>query len=141
LLSTADLYNAETSLNTDLDGDQITGLPFTGGIATIDGIDLGTTPLGYAIKPLNSPPVVVTFSGQNASPSFPGGGWSPIAAAASVNGFQLYWRNIPSNQFALWNLGNSGSFTSVALLSQTDLFTAEANLNFDLNKDGTVGFL
>jgi hypothetical protein len=141
LLSTADLYDAESSFNTDLNGDSITGLPFTGGIAIINGIDLGTSPLGYAIKPSNNSPVTVTYSGQNASTSFPGGGWSAIAAAASPGGFQLYWRNITTDQYALWNLGNNGSYSSGTLLSQSDLLTAEASLNYDLNRDGTVGIL
>jgi len=141
LLSSANLYAAESSLNADLDKDGITGLPFIAGTATIKGVNLGTTPLGYGIKVATSPAIPVTVSGQNASASNPGSGWNALAAAPSANGFQLYWKNVNTNQFARWNLGSSGTMTSASLLTQADIFSAETSLNFDLNNDKRIGIL
>ena len=139
-LTTQELLTAETALNFDLNQDSITGFPYTPGYATINGLNLGTTASGYALKSGTTTPIEITFSGQFASPSNPGVGWSAIAAAANGSGYDLYWRNTTSSQFARWTLNSSGALIGGASLSTQQLLTAETALNFDLSGNG-VGIL
>jgi hypothetical protein len=139
MLSNAELVAAEISLNTDLNGNGSIGLTFTAGATTINGVNLGITDFGYAIKVGSSSPVFITYIGQNASASNPGFGWSAIAAAASFSGYDLYWANSLTNQYARWNLNGSGELTSGVFLSNSEFFTAETALAADINRDGITG--
>jgi len=139
ILSPADLYASESSINHDLNRDGITGLPFTPAGATIGGLSLGTTPFGYALQPAGGAVIPVTYSGVNASPSNPGGNWIAVAAASAGSGFDLYWRNTITSQFSRWSLNSSGLLGSFSLLNPAQLITAETTIGFDLNGNGIIG--
>ncbi|KAF0653732.1 hypothetical protein L107_05168 [Cyanobium sp. Copco_Reservoir_LC18] len=72
---------------------------FTPGARTINGVNLGSTQLGFAIRPGAGAPIQVSISGQFASASNPGAGWSPLAAAATAGGYDrrspVSWRRPP----------------------------------------------
>jgi phosphodiesterase/alkaline phosphatase D-like protein len=123
----------EASLGLDLDGDG-----YTSGANTINGLNLGRTARGYALRSGSDAPVQVTYPAGDASASNPGNAWIAVTAAPSPNGTSLYWRNSISQQTALWQLDPSGVYQSGLLLSPSQLLTEEANLNFDLNADGAI---
>ncbi|KAF0653268.1 protease, partial [Cyanobium sp. Copco_Reservoir_LC18] len=132
---------AETSLNADLDGDGSTGLLYTAGARTINGVNLGSTQLGFAIRQGSGAPIQVSISGQFTSASNPGAGWTPLAAAATAGGYDLYWRNSVSGQLARWNLDSTGAFVGGGVLSPNQFLQAETSLNADLDGDGSTGLL
>jgi phosphodiesterase/alkaline phosphatase D-like protein len=123
----------EASLGLDLDGDG-----YIYGANTTNGFNLGQTARGYALRSASDAPVQVTYSAGDASASNPGNAWIAVAAAPSPNGASLYWRNNISQQTARWELDASGVYQTGLLLLPSQLFTEEANLNFDLNDDGAV---
>jgi hypothetical protein len=139
-LSTQELLTAETALNYDINQDLIIGSAYTPGSATINGLNLGNTSAGYALRSGSAAPIQITFSGQFASASNPGVGWSAIAAAANGSGYDLYWRNTTSSQFARWTLNSSGALSGGGSLSTQELLTAETSLAFDLSGNG-IGLL
>ncbi|MEI6615757.1 MAG: hypothetical protein WCL59_04180, partial [Cyanobium sp. ELA507] len=138
-VSLADLYSAETSLGADVDRDGITGLPFDKGPVSINGVNLGTTPFGYALQPSSGPPIPITFVGQYASASNPGQNWLAIASAPSASGYDLFWKNSTTFQYARWALNGLGSLTSSTLLSSSQLAEAEVSIAYDLNGNGIIG--
>ena len=125
-----------TQISPNADGSL--GTEFTAGASTISGVNLGTTPLGYAIKNGDAEPILITFNGQHASALNIGADWTAIAAAASTSGYDLYWSNALSGEFARWKLNSSGEAISGGFLSASELIAAEASLGFDLNADGSV---
>jgi ELWxxDGT repeat protein len=131
LLSASQLIQEEGNLNIDLNGDG-----YSSGSTTTNGVNLGSTSLGYALRSGSGAQVQVTYPGGNASASNPGNGWSAVAAAASGSGYAFYWRNSGSGQTARWELNASGAYQSGYLLSASQLITEESNLNLDLNGDG-----
>ena len=137
LLSSIELLQAETNLNTDFDGDGNNGLTFAP-TRTIGTVALGNWQQGYALKVGSGNPIVITYAGLNASATSPGAGWSAIAAAASATGYDLYFKNT-NGSYAEWNLDSNGSYTAGKLLSIIELLKAETNLNTDFDGDGTNG--
>ncbi|MFM9101597.1 MAG: hypothetical protein ACKOPS_09765, partial [Cyanobium sp.] len=134
------MLSAETSLDVDLNQDTITGVPHTPGGTTINGVNLGTSSFGYTLRDGTSAPVLVNFNGgQVASNLNPGGGWSAIAAAVSVSGYDLYWRNSHNGLYARWNINSSGALSTGGLLSIPELLSAETSLGVDLNQDSITG--
>ncbi len=139
LVPDAEIFDAETSLNGDLNGDGSTGLTYTPGPTSVASLNLGTTQLGYALSNGSGLPIHVRFLGQFASQANPGAGWAAIAAAASGSGYTLYWKNSVNNQYALWNLDAQGTYTSGIQLSATELKVREALIRSDLDGDGRKG--
>jgi hypothetical protein len=137
LLSTPELLLAENRLNTDLNKDSITGVgilnTFT---STINGLSLGNTSFGYALQSGTNSAIPISLFGQLVSASNPGSGWSTIAATSSSTGYDLYWKNAVSGQFARWNLNSNGAYTSGGLLSNLELINAESSIGFDLTGNG-----
>lgn len=140
-LTAAQMLDAETTLGYDLNGDGSTGFAYSASRATIDGVNLGTTQLGYAIKNGQNQLIQVTSSGQYASASFPGAGWTAMGASVDGRGYVMYWKNAVTGQYARWNLNGSGELTSGALLSTAQELEAETALNYDLNGDGQTGLI
>jgi hypothetical protein len=138
LLSTIELLQAETNLNTDFDGDGTNGFSFAPS-RTIGTVALGNWQQGYALKVGSGNPIPITYAGINASGTSPGAGWSAIAAAASATGYDLYFKNT-NGSYAAWNLDSNGVYSAGKLLSTTELLKAESNLNADIDGDGTNGF-
>jgi hypothetical protein len=116
-------------------------MTFTPGPLTIQGVNLGSTALGYALRSGSGVPVQVSFAGQFASASNPGAGWQAIAAVASASGYELYWRNGngPTSPYARWSLSSSGSVRSSAMLTPLEFFQLERSLDADLDRDGSTG--
>jgi hypothetical protein len=139
MLTPQQFFQTERSLDRDLDRDGITGLAYTAGSTTIDGVNLGSNALGYALRSGSGSPIQVTISGNVASASNPGAGWRAIAAVGSGSGYELYWRNGGTSQYASWILSSTGVLTSSALLSSTQFVRRETNLNADLDQDGVIG--
>jgi len=134
LLSAAQLNNEEYSLNRDLNGDG-----FLAGATTLNGVNLGSTSLGYALRNGADAPLQITYPGGNASPSNPGSGWGAIAATSTASGYNLYWRNSGSGDVARWELNSSGAYTTGTLLSTSQLINEEVAVNADLNGDLITG--
>jgi hypothetical protein len=112
---------------------------FVPGPSTIQGVTLGSTPFGYALKSGASPEIQIRLAGQYISATNPGGGWQATAAAPLGAGFQLFWRNLVSGQMARWTLEATGDYRSGSLLSSADLLLAESALNVDLDGNGSTG--
>ena len=133
LLSALQLNREEAALNLDLNGDG-----YTAGPHTVDGVNLGSTSLGYALRNGGGVPLQVTYSGLNASANKPGDGWLAVAATPSGSDYSLYWRNSNTGQTVRWQLDSLGTYGSGSLLTPSQLISAEARLNIDLNGDGTI---
>ena len=101
---------------------------------------LGRTSSGYALLPgFGVRPIQLTYPGGNASPSNPGNGWTAVAATPADPDFpSLYWRNSITQEVARWKLNPSGAYQSGSILSAEQLFSEEADLNLDLNGDGSI---
>jgi len=139
VLSREQVLVEESALTFDLNGDGQTGLTYTAGVATVAGVNLGQTQLGYAIRSGAGSPLQITYGGQYVTPSVPGGGWTVLAAAASGAGYAAYLKNSVSAQFAKWQLSAAGVVTGGTLLASGEVFEAEVTTAFDLNNDGTIG--
>ena len=58
--------------------------------------------------------------------------------ADGSNGFDLYWENTASNQYALWNLDSSATLLTGSILSKDDFAQIE-QIWGDINSDGQLG--
>jgi hypothetical protein len=132
-LSGSALLSEEAAVGLDLDGDG-----YTAGPSTIDGLNLGSTAEGYALRRGNSAPMAVTYVGGHASASNPGDGWSAVAATPFGADTNLYWRQSGSQQVARWQLNASGAYETGSYLNPQELASKEAELNLDLNGDGSI---
>lgn len=142
VLSPADLLTAESRLNADLNTDGTTGLVFTPLPLTIEGVTLGVTQLGYAIRNGNAAPLQIT--GTNGKtvlpPTTAGKGLSAFAAfATSGGGYELYWKNSANGAISRWTVNASGKQTGQTVFSKTTLPLAELQRRFDLSGDGRLG--
>ena len=138
-LTESQLINEEIAINVDLNANGTIGHAYTAGNTTIGTVNLGSTPFGYALKNGTAAPLQITYPSGNASASNPGANWVAIAAAAAPSGYELYWRNNVSSQFARWDLDANGSLISGTMLSSAALYAAEQKIQFDLNKDTITG--
>jgi hypothetical protein len=139
LLSPVQFFQAESTLGLDLNRDGITGLPYTAGSATISNVNLGSSPLGYALRRGNEVPIQITFSGYYVSENNPGGGWLATAAIPFNSGYKLFWTNTYFSQHAISYLSSSGAGTSINMLSSTQLAWEEISIFADLNQDRRIG--
>lgn len=142
-LSEAELFYEEADIAYDINGDGTIGLPYTPGRKSVGDVNLGTTALGYAIRKGAAAAVQVTFAGKNASATNPGSNWAAVAATAGSGGagYTLYWKNSSSGAFSRWRLDDSGSLSTSAFLSTSELYTEEQNLRIDLDDDGKIGLI
>ncbi|WP_236550557.1 hypothetical protein [Cyanobium sp. Copco_Reservoir_LC18] len=62
-----------------------------------------------------------------------------MAAAATAGGYDLYWRNSVSGQYARWNLNSSGAFIGGSVLNIHQFLAEESRLNQDLDGDTLTG--
>ena len=85
--------------------------PYLAGEISIDGVNLGRTNLGYALRGGDDAPIQVISPGGSATASNPGDGWTAFAAAATNSGYAVYWRD-SSHQLARWNLNANGLYES-----------------------------
>ena len=101
---------------------------------------LSQNAFGYVIQS-NETLKQITYTGGVVSESNPGAGWVGLAAtpdADGSNGFDLYWENTASNQYALWNLDSSATLLTGSILSKDDFAQIE-QIWGDINSDGQLG--
>ncbi len=127
------LLNEEASLGFDLNGDG-----YTPGPTSIQGVNLGHTAQGFALRLANGAAIQISKDGLSSSESYPGPGWDPVAATPSGDGFRLYWRNVANQQVEQWTLNASGAYSSSVNLTNDEITSAEVSLNLDLNGDSYV---
>ena len=135
VISTVDFLQAESSLDTDLDADGNTGFSFSL-VNTVGSVQFGHTQVGYGLKNGSNSVQPITNAGAVATET---GGWRALAAAASGNGYDLYWKN-SNGLVAKWTLNSSAGLTSASVISTADFLQAERNLFTDLDTDGNIGF-
>ena len=114
----------------------IKGETYTAGSISVNGVNLGSTPRGYALKISTSAPLFITNAGVVAAAA---GGWRALAAASSGSGYDLYWKH-SNGTYAKWILNSSAALTSGFVISTADFLQAETNLAIDLDGDGKTGF-
>ncbi|MFN6132843.1 MAG: Calx-beta domain-containing protein, partial [Synechococcaceae cyanobacterium] len=119
-------------------GTILNGDGYIPGPTTINGVNLGSTSLGYGLRNGGGAPIQITFPGGNASASNPGSGWGATAISGSATGYNLYWRNSGSGEVVVWQLNSGGAYTGGQLLSAAQVNSEEFNLNLDLNNDGYI---
>lgn len=141
--SSATLEQAETTLHQDLNGDGTIGLS----VVTIESA--GSTSLIQSGPNFYMNPV---GGGSGAELSYGGspvaagqfGGWTPIGAEQTANGYEVAWKTPGTSQFIIWYTDSSGHYQSdTGVLSGTSstLEQAESSFHQDLNGDGTIGFV
>jgi hypothetical protein len=133
-LSPNELVSVEAQFNLDLNRDG-----FLSGASSIDGVNLGSTSEGYALRQDDGAPIPVSWPEGKASASSPGQGWIATAAKPEDEGYTLYWSNTISGQVARWQLDPNGSYQSGSFLSPSQLINEEGSLNADLNGDHIIG--
>ena len=139
VLNPVQFFQEESTLGLDLNRDGTTGLSYTAGTATISGVNLGSSPLGYALRRGNEDPLQITFSGYYVSESNPGGGWLATAAIPFGSGYKLFWTNAYFSHNAISYLTSTGVGTSINMLSSTQLAREEITIFADLNQDRRIG--
>jgi VCBS repeat-containing protein len=139
--STLEIY--ETTLNQDLNGDGVIGIP-TVVIQTDGSTSLVQVASNYFLDPvgtLSGPELkfdgvpVVPNAGQFA-------GWAAIGAVQTSSGYDVAWKDAATNQYAVWTTDSSGNFvssTGAIAANSAALETYETTFNQDLNGDGMIG--
>ncbi|WP_035641948.1 S8 family serine peptidase, partial [Bradyrhizobium sp. ORS 375] len=140
--SSTSFVTFETSFHQDLNGDGTIGLASTV-IEAMGATSLVQSGNSYFLNPVaGGTGPEVKFNG---APVAPGqlGGWTPIAAEAVGNGYQIAWKMAGSDLYTVWNTDSSGSYTGNAIGavsgSSSALEMLETNFQQDLNGDGSIG--
>jgi cytochrome c2 len=143
--TSAALESIETSFNHDLNGDGIIGPPPPPPPTLIEAngsMSLLSDGTNYLLNPNGGTTVKLSYNG---SPVTVGqfGGWTPIAAARTANGYQVAWKVTGADQYGIWYTDASGNYLSApsGTVSGTSatLESYETSFNYDLNGDGTIG--
>jgi serralysin len=139
------LETYETSLNQDLNGDGVIGIP-TVVIQTDGSTSLVQVGSNYFLDPVGgSSGPELKFGGV---PVVPGAGqfsgWAAIGAVQTSTGYDVAWKDAATNQYAVWTADSSGNFlssTGAIDATSTTLEAYENTLHQDLNGDGTIGIV
>jgi hypothetical protein len=71
------------------------------------------------------------------------GGWVPIGAVQTANGYDVAWEIPGANEYTVWSTDSNGNYVSnlIGAVSgtSTTLESYESIFNQDLNGDGTIG--
>jgi cytochrome c2 len=140
--TSAALESIETSFNDDLNGDGSIGAPAPTVIESNGSMSLLTDGTNYLLAPNGGTTIKLSYNG---APVTVGqfGGWTPVAAAQTVTGYEVALKLGGSDQFTIWDTDNSGNYLSsafnTALGSSVQLESYEPSFNDDLNSDGTIG--
>ena len=137
------LESLEPSFHQDLNGDGIIGVPST---TVIDSF--GSTYLTevsnqfYLFNSSGSGPVLKLGGSPVLAGQF-GGGWAPIGAEQTANGYEIAWKVTGADQYTVWNVDSSGNYVGNAFGyvsgSSPALEALEPSFHQDLNGDGTIG--
>jgi serralysin len=71
------------------------------------------------------------------------GGWAPIGAEATANGYEVAWKLAGADQYTVWNTDSNGNDTTNTIGtvsgSSTALESLEPSFHQDLNGNGVIG--
>lgn len=68
------------------------------------------------------------------------GGWKPIGAEKTANGYDVVWQNGTADQYTVWSVDNAGNWLSQGpTISGVALQARETTFSQDLNGDTTIG--
>ncbi len=140
--SSTALESLETSFHQDLNGDGIIGLPSI----TIEA--LGSTALVqlnglYYLNPVagGTGPTLKYLGADITVGQW--GGWTPIGAEGTANGYQVAWKLAGADQYTVWNTDANGNdtvnVTGTVSGGSTALESLETSFHQDLNGDGIIG--
>jgi serralysin len=141
--SSVALESIETSFHQDLNGDGVIGIPTTviesfGSTSLVEG---GSNYFLYPNGGSSGPEV--KYGGTPIAASSQAGAWAPIGAEATANGYEIAWKVIGADQYAVWNADSNGNYVSTAVGttsgSSVVLESIETSFHQDLNGDGVIG--
>ena len=134
------IQGLETAFGQNLNGDGQTG-PTTSNVENVGAIRLAQVADSYFLYTgaTTSGPQL-KYNGSYVSVGQFAGGWNPLGAERSGNGYQVMFGN--GSQFVLWMTDANGNFTSsgsVMTGSSATLRQLETTFGQDFNSNGTVG--
>ena len=119
-ITDADLFQAEKTYDSDLDGDGLTGLQFMP--LEPASIGLGSNQLGYAIMTHDGNQVQLTNAGSYVSSNQ--GDWKASFSIADETGFTAYWENQASSLYTSWDVNTDGSLSSWQFITEDQFNSA-----------------
>ena len=136
------LRSFETSFHQDLNGDGVIGASGTliEAAGSTSLVAVGTkfflenisTGLGPSVKFAGAEVVAGNFYG-----------WTPIGAEQTASGYQIAWKLIGADQYAVWNVDSNGNYISDAIGhvsgASTTLRSFETSFHQDFTGDGAIG--
>ena len=136
------LESLEPSFSQDLNGDGHIGI-----VATVVEAN-GTTSLTeigdhyYLYDSTGSGPSLKFASADYIAGAY--GGWAPIAAEKTAAGYEVAWKVVGADQYAVWTTDSNGNYlsnTSVVTGTSVTLESLEPSFSQDLNGDGHIGIV
>ena len=140
------LESLESTFNQDLNGDGVTGLnPL---VIQTDTSALGSTSLAqignnyflFAAGATTGPEL--KYNGAVVT-TREFGGWNPIGAVQTANGYEIAWKNSTTGLYTVWTTDSNGNYTGnltgAVSGTSTALEMAETTFNQDLNGDEVIG--
>src|SRR5205085_1146476 len=143
--SNTSLESLETTFHQDLNGDGIIGLPPlpTTAIESSGSTSLVEVGTNYFLDPVAGGTGPELKYGGTAVTAGQFGGWTPIGAEQTANGFDIAWKVQGSDQYTVWSTDPNGNYVSnvvgVVSGSNTSLESVETTFHQDLNGDGIIG--
>jgi Subtilase family/Tryptophan-rich Synechocystis species C-terminal domain/RTX calcium-binding nonapeptide repeat (4 copies) len=133
------LQSYESSFQQDLNGDGTIGLA-SSEIETAGNTKLArVADMYFMYQGDGSSGVLVRYNGSAVNP---GGGWKPIGAEQTANGYSV-WLSNGVGQFVEWNTDSNGNYvsngSSVVSSKGYALESSEPDFHQDFNGDGTLG--
>ncbi|MCK1416312.1 hypothetical protein IVB55_25760 [Bradyrhizobium sp. CW4] len=136
----------ESSFQQDLNADGVIGIP--AGIA--NAVEAaGSTKLDqigsyYFLDPASGGTgPSIKLAGTPFAASTQVGAWTPIGAEQTANGYQIAWKVIGADQYAVWNADSKGNYIADVVGGVSGASSAlkglETNFHQDLNGDGVIG--
>ena len=138
----ASLEALETTFHQDLNGDGVIGL-----IATVIQVDGSTslTRVGnqfYLYNSSGTGPTLKYAGSDFVAGQF--GGWTPIGAVQTANGYDVAWKVTGADQYTVWSTNTNGNYITNVTGSpvpgtDASLEALETTFHQDLNGDGVLG--
>jgi hypothetical protein len=139
----AALRALEVTFGQDLNGDGHIGLHATNSVTTNSHSAPGVTEIDnlYYLNSGNDLGPTIKIQGENLVDGQYGSSWVPLAAVPTAGGYEVAWKYLGSNLYAIWNTDSNGNVISYTDYSGSDygLQAAETTLRQDLNGDGVIG--
>jgi 20S proteasome alpha/beta subunit len=137
------LESLETTFQQDLNGDGVIGIP-TRVIQTDGSTSLVQVGSNYFLDPVggSSGPELKFGGAAFVVDAGQFSGWAGIGAVQTSTGYDVAWKNVATNQYAVWTTDSSGNFvssTGAIAGTSTTLEAYENTFRQDLNGDGIIG--